>query len=72
LTKSPLIYSVAYFNLGALGALFGEAKPTEAPVTTGLVLYCVKTNMSEKEALLRQRIAFFVTVAVIWGIFFVA
>ena len=31
LTKIPLIYNVSFFNLGELGALFGEAKPTKAP-----------------------------------------
>jgi len=31
LTKIPLVYRVSYFNLGGLGALFGEAKPTKAP-----------------------------------------
>jgi len=31
LTKIPLIYSVSLFNFGGLGALFGDAKPTEPP-----------------------------------------
>jgi len=31
LTKVPLIYSVSYFNLGGIGAVFGGAKPTKAP-----------------------------------------
>jgi len=35
LAKTPLIYSVSCFNLGRLGALFGGAKPTKAPVATG-------------------------------------
>jgi len=30
-TKTPLIYSVSYFNLRALGALFERAKSTKAP-----------------------------------------
>jgi len=29
--KMQLIYSASYFNLGGLGALFWEAKPTKAP-----------------------------------------
>jgi len=29
--KSPLIYSVSYFDLGGLGTLFGGVKPTKAP-----------------------------------------
>jgi len=29
--KTLFIYSIAYFNLGGLGALFGAAKPTKAP-----------------------------------------
>jgi len=31
LTKIPLSYSVSYFTLEGLGALFGGAKPTKAP-----------------------------------------
>jgi len=31
LTKLPLTYSISYFNLGGLGALFGGNKPTKAP-----------------------------------------
>jgi len=31
LTKTQLIYSVSYFNLGGLGALFGRTKPPKAP-----------------------------------------
>jgi len=34
--KSLFIYSVSYFNLVGLGALFGGAKPTKAPVATGM------------------------------------
>ena len=34
LSKTALIYSVSYFNLGGLGALFGGIKPL--PVATGL------------------------------------
>jgi len=34
--KTLLIYSVSYFNLGGLGALFGEAKPTKDPTAMGL------------------------------------
>jgi len=30
-SKTPLIYSVSYFNLEGLGALFGGAKPTKVP-----------------------------------------
>jgi len=37
LTKTPLIYSVSRFNLGELGDLFGEAKPTKAPRGDGTV-----------------------------------
>jgi len=36
LTKNPLVYGVSYFNFGGLGACWG-AKPTKAPVVTGLV-----------------------------------
>jgi len=35
LTKIPLIYSVSYFNLGGLGALFGGLNPPMPPVATG-------------------------------------
>jgi len=38
LTKPTLIYSVSCFNLGWLGALFGKAKPTEAPRGDGIGL----------------------------------
>jgi len=31
LTKIPLVYSVSYFNLEGVVALFGEAKPAKAP-----------------------------------------
>jgi len=31
LKKSQLIYSVTYFNLGGLRALFGGTKPPKAP-----------------------------------------
>jgi len=31
LIKPPMIYSVSYFDLRGLSALFGEAKPTKAP-----------------------------------------
>jgi len=30
-TKTPLIYSVSYFNLGGLGALFGGLSPPNPP-----------------------------------------
>ena len=37
LTKIPRIYSVSYFTLGGLRALFGSAKPSKTPpVATGL------------------------------------
>jgi len=37
LTKTALIYSASYFNLGMLVALFGGAKPAKTPpVATGL------------------------------------
>jgi len=37
LTKTELIYSASYFNLGRLVALFGCGKPTKTPpVATGL------------------------------------
>ena len=39
LAKIPLIYSVSYFNLGGLGALFGEPKPTKTPRGDGTELY---------------------------------
>jgi len=29
--KTLFIYSISYFNLGGLGALFGVAKPTKGP-----------------------------------------
>jgi len=37
--KTQFIYSISYFNLGGLGALFGGAKPTKVPppVATGLL-----------------------------------
>jgi len=43
LTKFPLISNVSYFYLG-LGALFGGAKPTEAPVAVDCIAlnYCGK------------------------------
>jgi len=31
LTKIPLIYSVSYFNLGGLGAVFGGLSPPKPP-----------------------------------------
>jgi len=31
LTKTPLVYSVSFFNFGGFGALFGWAKPSKAP-----------------------------------------
>jgi len=36
LTKTPLIYSVSRFNLGALGALFGGLSPPKTPGATVL------------------------------------
>jgi len=42
--KTIFIYSTSYFNLGRLGAFFGGAKPTKAPVATGLgTTVCVHT-----------------------------
>jgi len=38
LTKNPLIYSVSYFNLEELGALFGGTRPTKPPAATGLCI----------------------------------
>ena len=29
--KTQFIYSISYFNLGGLGALFGGTKPTKVP-----------------------------------------
>jgi len=37
LTKIPLVYSVSYFNLGRLGALFGGLSPPKPPMATGLL-----------------------------------
>jgi len=37
LTKTPPIYSVSRFNFEELGALFGGAKPTNAPRGNGIV-----------------------------------
>jgi len=31
LIKPPMIYSVSYFNFGALNALFGELSPPKLP-----------------------------------------
>jgi len=36
LTKTPLIYSVAYFSLGFLELCFGALSPPNPPVATGL------------------------------------
>jgi len=36
LTKNPLVYSVSYLNVGDLWFFWG-AKPTKAPMATGLV-----------------------------------
>jgi len=52
LTNIPLIYSVSYFNLGGLGALFGGDKPTNAaPVATGLLHTTVRGPNPTCEAL---------------------
>jgi len=44
LTKSPLIYSVSYFNFGVLELCFGGLSPPKAPVATGLNI--VKYNLA--------------------------
>jgi len=36
LTKIPLTYSVSYFNLGGLGALFGGLSPPKPPRGDGI------------------------------------
>jgi len=49
--QTPLIYSVSYYNLRGLGALFVGAKPTKTPVATGLKRFA-------KERLTKHFIAF--------------
>jgi len=36
LTKTPLIYSVSYLNLGVFELCFGGLSPPKPPVATGL------------------------------------
>jgi len=36
LTKMPLFYSISYFILGELGALFGGTSPPKPPVSASL------------------------------------
>jgi len=44
LTKIPLIYSVSYFNLGGLGALFEGLNPPKSPPGDGTALKCRRPN----------------------------
>jgi len=45
MTKIPLIYSVSYFNLGRLGALFGGDKLTKAPHGDGTAACTSETKI---------------------------
>jgi len=36
--KTLFVYSISYFNLGGIGALFGGAKPTKDPRGDGTAL----------------------------------
>jgi len=50
--KTPLIYSILYFNLGSLGALFGGAKAhRRPPMATGLALVaaCFGENLQKSK-----------------------
>jgi len=44
LTKTPLIYSVSYFSLEGLGALFGGIKPTKATRGDGTGTAATRTS----------------------------
>jgi len=45
LIKTPMIHNAPYFDLGELGTLFGEAKPTKAPPWRR---DCEESSMREK------------------------
>jgi len=59
MTKIPLTYSVSYFNLGGLGALFGGAKPTKDPRGDGTGIAtltgCVSDMRAYKNILIKPR-----------------